>query len=91
MFWLLVGIEAKALQFEKISKIFADSGFHTCLLKGQGNALYYPNPFVRQSGDIGLWVEGKCDDVVWFVHSLGVNIHDIHMVHATAEFFLMMS
>lgn len=26
------------------------------LLKGQGNALMYPDPYMRQSGDIDLWV-----------------------------------
>lgn len=31
-------------------------GFETCLLKGQGNALFYPNPSLRTPGDIDLWV-----------------------------------
>ena len=31
-------------------------GFRTCVLKGQGNNLLYPNPYSRMSGDIDLWV-----------------------------------
>ncbi len=38
------------------SKIFADAGFKNCILKGQGNALMYPNPFSRMPGDIDIWV-----------------------------------
>jgi hypothetical protein len=35
------------------------SGFECCLLKGQGNALMYPNPSVRTPGDIDMWVRPK--------------------------------
>lgn len=34
-------------------------GLACCLLKGQGNALMYPNPDSRTSGDIDVWVRGK--------------------------------
>lgn len=37
---------------------FREEGFRTCVLKGQGNALYYPDPYLRMSGDIDIWVEG---------------------------------
>ena len=33
-------------------------GFESCILKGQGNALMYPNPLLRMSGDIDVWVCG---------------------------------
>ena len=35
------------------------SGFACCLLKGQGNALMYPNPSSRTPGDIDMWVREK--------------------------------
>lgn len=35
-----------------------DMGLRSCLLKGQGIALLYPNPDMRQCGDIDMWVEG---------------------------------
>lgn len=36
--------------------LFEQAGFDCCLLKGQGNALLYPNPLFRTPGDIDLWV-----------------------------------
>lgn len=66
---------------------FKKGGYRSCVLKGQGNALYYPQPNLRTSGDIDLWVEGERDNIVAFVRSLGINVHDIHIVHATADFF----
>ena len=38
----------------QIVKAFEGKGFRCCLLKGQGNALMYPNPSARVSGDIDL-------------------------------------
>ena len=31
-------------------------GFESCILKGQGNTLMYPNPYTRTSGDIDVWI-----------------------------------
>ena len=31
-------------------------GLRCCILKGQGNALMYPNPYSRTPGDIDVWV-----------------------------------
>lgn len=42
----------------EITKLFADEGFRSCILKGQGNSLMYPNPYSRMSGDIDIWVDG---------------------------------
>jgi hypothetical protein len=47
------------LLFEKsadIARRFHDDGFECCILKGQGNALHYPMPELRTSGDIDIWV-----------------------------------
>lgn len=38
------------------TRLFAEAGFRTCILKGQGNARLYPNPLSRTSGDIDIWV-----------------------------------
>lgn len=43
----------------ELSHIFASQGFHSCILKGQGNAQMYPNPLYRTPGDIDIWVEGN--------------------------------
>ena len=53
---------------------FMMDGFKALILKGQGNARMYPNPYRRQSGDIDIWltVDGKTpregrDDIVKYV------------------------
>ena len=45
-------------------------GFRTCILKGQGNALMYPNAYSRIPGDIDIWVEGGDKRVISFVRSI---------------------
>ncbi|MBQ9636507.1 MAG: nucleotidyltransferase family protein [Prevotella sp.] len=36
---------------------FEHEGFKACLLKGQGNAMLYPDPTLRTPGDIDIWVK----------------------------------
>lgn len=48
---------------------FRADGFRTCVLKGQAAAALYPNPMLRQSGDIDLWVEGDRQVVVDYLRS----------------------
>ena len=47
--------------------MFRQDGFDCCVLKGQGNAMMYPNPYARSSGDIDLQVKGGRDLVVQYV------------------------
>ena len=54
----------------KVSEWFRKKGFRTCILKGQGNALMYPNPYSRTPGDIDIWVEGGDKRVISFVRSI---------------------
>lgn len=42
-----------------VSKNFSEEGFNSCVLKGQGNALMYPDPSLRTPGDIDIWVSPK--------------------------------
>ena len=53
-----------------VSEWFRKKGFRTCILKGQGNALMYPNPYSRSPGDIDIWVEGGDKRVISFVRSI---------------------
>ncbi|MBR4266993.1 MAG: nucleotidyltransferase family protein [Bacteroidales bacterium] len=46
------------------------AGFKVCFLKGQGNATFYPEPLLRQSGDIDIWVDGGFDKVLKYVNSV---------------------
>ena len=54
----------------QVSEWFRKKGFRTCILKGQGNALMYPNPHSRTPGDIDIWVEGGDKRVISFVRSI---------------------
>ena len=54
----------------QVSEWFRKKGFRTCILKGQGNALMYPNPYSRTPGDIDIWVEGGDNRVISFVRSI---------------------
>ena len=53
-----------------VSEWFRKKRFRTCILKGQGNALMYPNPYSRTPGDIDIWVEGEDKRVISFVRSI---------------------
>lgn len=48
-------------QVAMVTNRLEQSGFDCCLLKGQGNALMYPKPSVRMSGDIDMWVRRKLE------------------------------
>ena len=54
----------------QVSEWFRKKGLRTCILKGQGNALLYPNPYSRTPGDIDIWVEGGDKRVISFVRSI---------------------
>ena len=54
----------------QVSEWFRKKGFRTCILKGQGNALMYPNPYSRTPGDIDIWMEGEDKRVISFVRSI---------------------
>ena len=54
----------------QVSEWFRKKGFRTCILKGQGNALLYPNPYSRTPGDIDIWVDGDDKRVISFVRSI---------------------
>ena len=42
---------------------FRDDELRCCILKGQGNALMYPNPYSRTPGDIDVWVNASREQI----------------------------
>lgn len=54
----------------QVSEWFRKKGFRTCILKGQGNSLLYPNGLHRTPGDIDIWVDGGDKRVISFVRSI---------------------
>ena len=70
----------------ELTKIFSESGFRSCILKGQGTALLYPDSKRRSCGDIDLWVEGKRGDVLRFLKQKWT-LGNVLMYHADAKIF----
>jgi hypothetical protein len=65
--------EDNAFYYKKcsfIAKTFRKEGFRNCILKGQGNALRYPDPYIRMIGDIDIWLEGSDRKVIGYVRGL---------------------
>jgi hypothetical protein len=48
----------------KVAKRLRKDGYDCCILKGQGNALMYPNPFARIPGDIDIWTVGDIRSII---------------------------
>ena len=46
-----------------ITAHFCKEGYRSCILKGQGNALSYPDPLSRNSGDIDIWIESSRENI----------------------------
>lgn len=50
---------ATAYIYNKVSA----AGYRSCILKGQGNALMYPNPHTRTPGDVDVWVSTSREEI----------------------------
>ena len=44
-------------------------GLRCCVLKGQGNALMYPNPYARTPGDVDMWVNASREKIIDYAES----------------------
>ena len=47
----------------KLFSMLREDGLRCCILKGQGNALMYPNPYSRTPGDIDIWVNASREQI----------------------------
>ena len=56
------------------SKKFLQAGFRNVILKGQGNALLYPDPLLRHPGDVDVWLEGSREKIIGYVRKFFPNI-----------------
>ena len=50
--------------------------YSCCILKGQGNAVMYPNPSARIPGDVDVWVNAGRDEIRSLAHSLAENANE---------------
>ena len=61
------------LDSAKVCKKFKEEGFRNCILKGQGNALLYPDPYMRTSGDIDIYLNGGRNRVMQYINKVCPN------------------
>lgn len=48
----------------RLTEMFRQQGRRTAILKGAANARLYPDKFIRQCGDIDIWIEGGRESVI---------------------------
>jgi len=67
----------------ELTQKFAAEGCQTLILKGQANSLLYPDKFIRQTGDIDIWVSGGREAVIALLSRMNlmdgavVSSHDV--------------
>ena len=57
----------------KVCQNFENEGFANCILKGQGNALLYSNPYIRTPGDIDIYLSGGRRKIMKYVDQVCPN------------------
>ncbi len=60
------------VECQRLTKLFEDNGRKTAILKGQANSLLYPDKYIRQPGDIDIYVEGGKDSVIKLLDTMGL-------------------
>lgn len=73
-------------QCVEIQEVLGKAGLRSCILKGQGNALMFPNPLLRTSGDIDIWVEGGFEKVMRYVQRVSKTEH-VTEHHVELDYF----
>lgn len=75
-----VKLNKAATDFSELCEV---KGFMPCILKGQGVALYYPNPLSRHCGDIDIWLGCEEKRIIRFVRGLDAGAKaSYHHIHA---------
>lgn len=67
---------------QRLTELFKNHSFGSCILKGEGNALLYPNPLLREAGDIDIWLNGGRDKIIKCLDELGVDYNAGAFHHA---------
>ena len=65
----------------KLFSMLREDGFRCCILKGQGNALTYPNPYSRTPGDIDVWVNASREQITEYAKTHFEIGNDIRFQH----------
>ena len=65
----------------KLFSMLREDGLRCCILKGQGNALMYPNPYSRTSGDIDVWIDASRERIMEYAQKKFELGDDIRLQH----------
>ena len=65
----------------KLFAMLREDGMRCCVLKGQGNALMYPNAYSRNPGDIDVWVNASREQITEYAKKQFKLGNDIRYQH----------
>ena len=65
----------------KLFSMLREDGLRCCILKGQGNALMYPNPYSRTPGDIDVWIHASRERIIEYASKKFELEDDIRLQH----------
>ena len=65
----------------KLFAMLREDGMRCCVLKGQGNALMYPNPYLRTPGDIDVWINASRERIMEYAQKKFELGDDIRLQH----------
>ena len=65
----------------KLFSMLRKDGMRCCVLKGQGNALMYPNPYSRTPGDIDVWIDASRERIMEYAQKKFELEDDIRLQH----------
>ena len=65
----------------KLFSMLREDGMRCCILKGQGNALMYPNPYSRTPGDIDVWIDASRERIMEYASKKFELGDDIRLQH----------
>ena len=68
--WISMGMQIRKQNVRvnavaaKLHAQLREEGLRCCVLKGQGNAVMYPNPYARTPGDVDIWVNASREQII---------------------------
>ena len=65
----------------KLFAMLREDGMRCCILKGQGNALMYPNAYSRNPGDIDVWIDASRERIMEYAQKKFDLEDDIRLQH----------
>ena len=65
----------------KLFSMLREDGLRCCILKGQGNALMYPNAYSCNPGDIDVWVDANRERIMEYASKKFELGDDIRLQH----------